>query len=490
MSAEPNLSFFGTYDLRAVVSETFNGETYYWLGRAYGQWLLERTSVEESGLWVAVGQDARLHSKEFSEALIQGLREEEIHVVDLGMCPSPVVYFSEYHSCDKKDIPDFTGTLVVTASHNPAAYNGLKFTYRRHALSPEDIQRLKRIYVSLRQEKTEPKSEKKGFLTSYQIIPHYIDWLAGRFSKVETPIHVVVDSGNATGGLVAPELFRQLGCRVTELYSEPDGRFPNHHPDPCKHKNLTTLIKVVQESQADFGIAFDGDSDRLGVVDNQGRVIPGDILLLLYAQGLLEQWPQHLDPPLIIGEVKCSQLLFDEIARLGGEPMMSPTGHVCIKNLMKERNAVLGGELSGHFFFRDRYFGFDDAFYAALRFLELYQSQKRKQPTFQVADFLDGLPKTHLSEEKRVPCPKQLHQEMVELLGQRMDKALAAAGVVVTDKITIDGLRFSFKGGFLLIRSSNTEPVLTIRHEAPDSATSSQLEAILNQELDLPKASA
>lgn len=480
------LACFNLHDVRAIVGETFNASTYTLLGKGFSRWLREHSPGVQEPLWVAVGYDARTHSPALADALVQSLRAEGISVVQLGFCPTPAVYFAQQASQSHASVPAVRATLTVTASHNPGVYNGLKFTFQPFIFSEKNLLEVKAHCADVLREadQTQPAKE-QGLLLQWDVLSEYRQYLINAFKPAQKRWKVVVDAGNATGGLVAPDVFRAVGCEVIELFTEPDGTFPNHHPDPCQHKNLQDLIRTVREQKADFGVAFDGDSDRLGVVDAAGMIVSGDILVLLFAEAILENGGPWERTPVVISEVKCTQKLFDRVAELGGEPVMSATGHLFIKRLMKERQAVLGGELSGHFFFQDRYFGYDDAFYAALRFMELLDQKYAKDPSISSDQLTRHLPKTILSEEKRVPCPKPEMAGAIQRLKETLPKVMFEKGLAVQDRITLDGIRAVIDGGFLLIRPSNTEPCLTVRYEAPDERIAQTLEAALSEALAL-----
>ena len=286
------------------------------------------------------------------------------------------------------------------------------------------------------------------------------------FDKIGSGIKIVTDSANATGGLVAPDLYRELGCEVIELFSEPDGNFPNHHPNPSDEKTLDAIKKAVVENKADFGIAFDGDSDRIGVVSSDGKTISGDKLLLIYALDLIKELKAHGESPIIVSEVKCSQVLYDTINKEGGEAVMYKTGHGYIKSKMKETGALLAGEMSGHVFFKDRYFGYDDAIYAGCRLIEIVAKNKKVNSNFDLKELIKPFDKVHLSHEVRLECPNEFKKPVLEELeGKICDELFNSK---IKEIITIDGLRIIFEDGFALIRQSNTEPVFTLRFEAKD----------------------
>ena len=361
---------FGKNDIRGKVGEDLCPELFELIGKAFSTYVYKKENTINN-LWVSVSQDARLHSPELTEALVKGLRSCGLNVLDLGLCPTPLGYFSEYANLN------LIGALIVTASHNPAEYNGIKITYRQVGLNEAEIVQLKDITFA----GDFVKSEKQGDYKKYDIVSDYIDTVGKPFIGKGKGVKVVVDSGNATGGVVAPDLYRKMGCEVIDIFTEPDGHFPNHHPDPSKEKNLKSLKEKILETGADFGIAFDGDSDRIGVVDNNAYAMPGDQLLLIYALDILEKTKINSTPkPVFVSEVKCSQVLYDTIDQNGGRSIMWKTGHAYIKGKMKEENAVLSGEMSGHMFFKDRYYGYDDAVYAGCRIIEIVAAKKMQKP--------------------------------------------------------------------------------------------------------------
>jgi len=472
--ATKNKSFWGRYDIRAIVGEAFGAAQYQAVGQAFARYLKQRLPQGQAPVWVAVGFDARLHSPNFTEALIQGLTQAGINVVNLGFSTSPIVYFSEYLHATNPQFPDVAATLVVTASHNPSEYNGLKFTFQKGSLSEPEFLYLQELYHQ-GLEQSETGAEKSGEVIQYNILPEYIQWFEDTFKQVGQGIRVVIDSGNATAGIVAPEVFRCLGCEVIDIFTEPDGRFPNHHPDPCVHKNLLFLIDKVKETQADFGIAFDGDSDRLGVVDNQGKIIPGDQITMFLAKDVLKEQPGAT----ILFDIKGTQTLIDYIEQFQGDPVFAPSGHAFMKRTMKEQDISLGGELSGHIFFRDKHWGFDDALYAGCRFLESFAQRRAEQATFKLSDFVAELPQTQISEEIRVPCSREQTQQLIDTLMAALKENPSYFGSPVLDVLTIDGLRINIQNGFFLLRASNTEPCITLRFEAPSAEIYQHIEQLL-----------
>lgn len=464
MSTLVDYSIFGKNDIRALVGSQITPPVFEFVGKAYAKYITERlqnAGEKKEQVWISVGMDARLHSPELKESVINGLTSSGINVLDLGLCPTPFGYFSEYVDLNKENISKISGTLIITASHNPPEYNGLKMTFDKNALSESEIAELREIV----KKEDYIQSTTKGAIKPYNLVSDYINFMKKSFSKFSKGIKVVVDSGNATGGIIAPELYRELGCEVIDILTEPDGNFPVHHPNPSSEKNLQYLKEKIKEHNADFGIAFDGDSDRIGVVDNTGYIIPGDQLLLIFALDILKNLKVGAEKPTFISEVKCSQVLYDEIGRNNGKAVMWKTGHAFIKAKMKEENSILSGEMSGHIFFKDRFFGFDDAIYAGCRFIEVFAKNRAKNPECKVSDIIDKLPKACTSKEVRLACPHELKTSVIQSLNDELKKNPKLFGDKIEKIITIDGLRIVFDGGFALIRASNTEPTFTLRFE-------------------------
>ena len=344
-----NPNIFREYDIRGRVPDDLDQETVYRIGLALGTYY-EQKGVKE----VSLGRDCRLSSPDLADALQVGLRETGTHVLDVGMVPTPLLYFSLFHR-------ELNGGVQITGSHNPPDQNGLKICLGRTTIYGEEIQKVREIAESERYAKG------RGRRKETEVITPYLEALQRNLRPGNVERQVVVDAGNGVGGLVAPEIYQNMGLDVKELFCEPDGNFPNHHPDPTIPEYLETLVSKVAESEADLGIAFDGDADRIGVIDPEGRIIWGDQLMIVFARDLLTRHPGAK----IIGEVKCSQVLYDDIERHGGHPIMWKAGHSLIKGKMKEEGALLGGEMSGHIFFADRYYGYDDAIYAGARLMEI-----------------------------------------------------------------------------------------------------------------------
>lgn len=447
---------FGKNDIRGIYGEDITEELYYNTGRGFVEWLKQQTKKSEKDIWITIARDARLHSPALEKALVQGITSTGANVILLGLAPTPIGYYSEVVGVPGYDI---TASAIITASHNPSEYNGLKMTFNKRTLTEQQIKEVRDITFKNWSNSTEPAT---GAVENYDIIPDYINEMSKKFGDIGKGIKVVVDSANATGGIVGPELYRKIGCEVIELFSEPDGRFPNHHPNPSVEKTLDTLKEVVIKENADIGIAYDGDSDRIGVVDEKGKYLTGDKLLLIYAMDSIENG----EKPTVVSEVKCSQVLFDEINKHGGKAVMCKTGHGYIKDMMKETNATLAGEMSGHTFFKDRYYGFDDAVYAGCRIIEIIANHRKNNPNFVISDMLKPFDKVCSSEEVRFPCPNELKKETLEKVKQCVENDKNLFGSEIKDIITLDGMRIVFDGGFALIRQSNTEPVFTLRFEA------------------------
>lgn len=469
-----NTKAFGKNDIRGIFPSEVNSELYFYVAKGYISWMQEQltklngTKKPVDEILVSVCMDARLHSKELKDALIQGLCAAGVNVLDLGLAPTPLGYFSEFAKIDTEitEGKSVNGALIITASHNPSEYNGLKMTFNKASLSEEQIKEVKehtqKAYEDAKADKY--RTFRCGFVKKYDIISNYTDKISDMFDKIGNGIKIVVDSANATGGLVAPQLYRELGCEVVELFSEPDGNFPNHHPNPSDEKTLDAIKKAVVENKADFGIAFDGDSDRIGVVSSKGKTISGDKLLLIYALDLIKELKAHGESPTVVSEVKCSQVLYDTINAQGGIAIMHKTGHGYIKSKMKETGALLAGEMSGHVFFKDRYFGYDDAIYAGCRLIEIVAKNKKLKPSFDLQELIKPFDEVYLSNEERLKCPNEFKKPVLEELKGRISDELFNSKI--KDIITIDGLRIIFEDGFALIRQSNTEPVFTLRFEA------------------------
>ncbi|MCK9196805.1 MAG: phosphomannomutase/phosphoglucomutase [Syntrophales bacterium] len=427
-----NTEVFREYDVRGLVDKDLTSDFVYHLGRAIGTYA-RRHGVKT----MTVGRDCRLSSESYAETIGRGISDTGISIIDIGLCATPMLYFSIRHF-------QVDGGIMVTGSHNPPDFNGFKICIGPDTIYGDDIQELRRIM-----EKGSYDPVRAGDVSAGDITLTYQDYLV-RNVVVREGLNIVVDAGNGTGGLFALPIFRRLGCRITELYCEPDGHFPNHHPDPTVPENLKELISLVKEKKADAGIAFDGDADRLGIITDQGNILWGDEILLLFSRSILKKNPGAA----IIGEVKCSQTLYDDIAKNGGRAIMWKAGHSLIKGKMKEEHALLAGEMSGHLFFADRYFGYDDAIYAAIRLLEILSDSAGKK----ISDIMADVPRTFTTPEIRIDCPDDIKFRVVEAVKDHFSREYPI--------IDIDGVRITFADGWGLLRSSNTQPVLVLRFEA------------------------
>jgi phosphomannomutase len=435
-------SIFKAYDIRGVVPVTLDTEVAQALGRAFGS--AARAAGEKS---VAVGRDGRLSGPALAEALIKGLVATGVEVIDVGAVTTPMLYFAAHTLC-KSDIQ-------VTGSHTPKDYNGFKMVLAGRAIYGDEIQGLRKTM-----EAGTAQLAAGGSVRKVDVTEAYVKRIAGDI-KLARPMKIVVDSGNGIAGASAPAIFRAIGCEVTELFSEVDGDFPNHHPDPSKPENLKDLMAALATGDAELGLAFDGDGDRLGIVTKDGQNIFPDRQMQLFAQDVLSRVPGGT----IIYDVKCSQRLAPAIEAAGGVPMIFKTGHSLIKAKMKEIDSPLGGEMSGHIFFKERWFGFDDGTYAGCRLLEILS----KSPD--ASDVLNALPTSFSTPELNVACAEGEPHAVV-------DKLVKSASFAAPAKVsTIDGLRVDWPDGFGLIRASNTTPVLVLRFEGQTDAALKRIEA-------------
>jgi phosphomannomutase/phosphoglucomutase len=425
-----NPEVFREYDVRGIVDEDLDLDFVYDLGRSIGTY-----SIPRGVKTMTLGMDCRLSSPAYHEAIRKGVNSTGIDIIDVGLCATPVLYFAIRHF-------NADGGVMITGSHNPPEFNGFKICVGPDTIYGQDIQKVRELmergkYIS-----------GNGSSRIATISKHYEDHLFANV-KIKKGLNIVVDGGNGVAGLFALPLFRRFGCNVTDIYCDPDGRFPNHFPDPTILENLSELISLVKEKKADIGIAYDGDADRIGVVTDKGDVLCGDELLLLFSRFILRKSPGAA----IIGEVKCSQKLYDDIEKHGGRPIMWKAGHSLIKSKMKEEKAPLAGEMSGHLFFADRYFGYDDAIYASLRLLEILSTTRKR-----ISEILADVPRTFTTPEIRVDCPDRVKFKVVHEVKEHFRK---------THKIIdVDGVRIPFGDGWGLVRSSNTQPVLVLRFEA------------------------
>lgn len=458
------MALFREYDLRGIVGTELTADIAERFGRAYA------TVVQDRGITtIAVGRDGRLSSPALRDSLLSGLLAGGLNVVDLGICASPLLYFSLFR------LP-VEGGIMITGSHNAAEYNGFKICIGREAIHGKEIQELRAVMEK------GSFTTGTGRLSAHEIIPDYLAYLKESFAGVRAGhLHVVIDCGNGAAALMAKQAIEQLGCRVTTLYGELDGRFPNHHPDPTVVENLQDLIRAVRDHRADVGIGYDGDADRIGTVDEQGNILWGDKLMVVYARDILSRRPGST----FISEVKASQCLYDDIERRGGKPIMWKTGHSLIKAKMKKEAAVLAGEMSGHMFFADRYFGYDDAIYASCRLIEILAASNRT-----LSQLTADLPPTVVTPEIRVDCPDPIKFDLVGRVHKRLTgyadggHPIGGSQLNLRQLVTIDGVRAVFDDGWGLIRASNTQPALVLRFEAASPAKLSAIRAAIETELE------
>jgi phosphomannomutase/phosphoglucomutase len=450
-----NPEIFRQYDIRGIAGKDMQEEDVATLGKGIGTYL-----QQQGNSFIAVGRDCRVTSDAYAEYLIAGLAASGCRVVDIGVCPTPVSYFAIRHLKTQ-------GSVMVTASHNPPEYNGFKICSGTDSVYGDQLQEIRGII-----EKGDFRTGEGGVET-YEILVPYIEYVLENIS-LSRPLRVGVDAGNGTGGMTAVPILKNLQCELHELYTEPDGTFPNHEADPTVAKNMADLVNLVRDRKLDVGFGFDGDGDRIGVVDAEGNLIFGDQLMIIFSREILSRKPGAT----FISEVKCSQTMYDDIEKHGGNAIMWRTGHSMIKQKMKEAKAELAGEMSGHIFFADRYFGYDDAVYAACRLLEILAASGKT-----IGQLLADVPKTFTTPEIRVDCADNIKFDVVQRVTDYFRQR--------ENVIDIDGVRVLFGDGWGLVRASNTQPALVLRFEALSEArlkeirqnVESVLESIKNQVL-------
>ena len=421
---------FREYDIRGIAGKDMDAADVVLIGKAIGTYLRRQGNTD-----ITVGRDCRVTSDQYSEKLIQGLMATGCHVMDIGVCSTPVGYFSIRH-LNKQ------GNVMVTASHNPPEYNGFKVCSGVDSVFGEQIQKILELINN------EDFENGTGTVETFDILTPYKDYLVKNITLTRS-LRVGIDAGNGTAGATAVPIIKDLGCEVHDLYCEPDGSFPNHEADPTVLGNMQDLIALVKEEKLDVGFGYDGDGDRIGVVDAEGNLIYGDKLMIIFSREILSRKPGAT----FISEVKCSKTLYDDIEKNGGRAIMWKTGHSLIKQKMKVEKAELAGEMSGHIFFSDRYFGFDDAVYASCRLLEILSSTGKK-----ISDLLADIPETVSTPEIRVECPDHIKFAVVDKVTAYFKER--------HDVIDIDGVRVLFPDGWGLVRASNTQPALVLRFEA------------------------
>ncbi len=438
-----NKNIFREYDIRGIVGPDLTNETVTIVAKAIGTFF-RRNGAKR----IAVGFDARISSPRFRDLLVKNFNDCGIDCVSIGRVPTPVLYFAVFTKA-------VDGGVMITGSHNPPDHNGFKICLGKSTLFGSQIQEIKEIAASGEFATGTGTTEKMEILGDYETD------ILSKINLGNKKLKVVVDGGNGMGGVTGVPIYEKLGCELVKLFTEPDSNFPNHHPDPTVAENLQDAIRAVKETGADLGIAFDGDGDRIGVVDETGRIIWGDELMILLSREILKEKPGST----IIAEVKCSQNLFNDIAQNGGKPLMWKAGHSLIKAKMKETNAALAGEMSGHIFFADRFYGFDDATYAGARVLEILSNSDKT-----LSQLLSDLPVTFSTPELRVDCAEEKKFAVVRKIAEEFSKT--------NEVITIDGARILFENGWGLVRASNTQAILVLRFEAD---TEENLRAIQQQ---------
>lgn len=442
-----NPQIFREYDIRGIAGADLTKDNVFVLGQAIGTLLIRQGNTN-----VILGRDCRLSSDEYAARTAKGLAAAGCDVTDIGVCPSPLLYFAVHHLSAQ-------GGVMVTASHNPPEYNGFKMCSGTDSIHGEQIQQI----LSLVQNKDFEQGA--GKIKTANVDDAYKKYVLGNIS-LKRPLRVGVDAGNGTGGVLAVPILKGLGCEVHDIFCDMDGRFPNHEPDPTVAANMADLARLVKEKNLDLGIGFDGDGDRLGVVDEDGQMIFGDHLMIIFAREILSRKPGAT----FISEVKCSQTMYDDIEKRGGRAIMWKTGHSLIKAKMKQENAELAGEMSGHLFFADRYLGYDDATYAACRLLEILSASQEP-----LSGLLNDLPKTFATPEIRVDCSDDEKFQIVEKVTKYFRQHY--------NVLEIDGVRILFEDGWGLVRASNTQPALVLRFEARSEKRLSKIQALVESKV-------
>lgn len=443
-----NPEIFREYDIRGIAGKDMTEDEVVLIGKSAGTYLRNHNRTR-----LVVGRDCRVTSDTYSEKIIEGLLSTGCDVVDIGVCSTPVFYFSIQHLGKE-------GGVMVTASHNPPEYNGFKICMDMDSVHGDDIQKILSII------KDGNFARGKGNLSADDVVPAYREYVKKNIT-VSRPLKVGVDAGNGTAGVIAVPLLKDLNCEVYDLYCEMDGTFPNHEADPTVEKNMKDLISLVKEKGLDVGIGYDGDGDRIGVVDEKGNLVYGDKLLIIFAREILARKPGAT----IISEVKSSKTLYDDIEKHGGRAIMWRTGHSLIKKKMKEEKAELAGEMSGHVFFSDRYFGYDDAVYASCRLLEILSATGKK-----VSELLSDVPRTFSTPEIRIDCPDDKKFKVVKMITEFFREKY--------NIVDIDGVRVLFDDGWGLVRASNTQPALVIRFEADSQERLEEIRDLVESALE------
>ncbi len=444
-----NPHIFREYDIRGIVGKDLTTTTVTTIAKAIGTYFRNNEAKK-----IIIGFDARESSPKFCEILTNELNKTGCDVMLIGKVPTPILYHTVYTQ-------DIDGGVMITGSHNPSNHNGFKICLGKQTLFGSQIQEIKQIAFS------NDFVNGNGKLEKFEVLENYKKDLISKINFGNRKLKVAIDAGNGMGGITSVPVYKKLECEVIELFTDPDSNFPNHEPDPSQEKNLQQLISTVVEKKADLGIAFDGDADRITVIDETGRIIWGDELMMLFVRDVLPTFPNRA----VIAEVKCTQTLFDEIENLGGKPIMCKAGHSIIKSKLQEKNAILAGEMSGHIFFNDRFYGFDDACYAGARLLELLSKTDKS-----LSQLLSDLPKTFSTPEIRIPCPEEKKQEIVKKVAEEYQDKYEVN--------TIDGARIKFESGWGLVRPSNTQAILVLRFEAKSAEELAIIQANLTKKVE------
>jgi len=443
-----NRHIFREYDIRGVVGEDLTPDVVELLGKGVGTYMIEHGAVK-----IAVGRDGRISSPEIFKQLLKGLTSTGMQVVDLGMIPTPVSYYATH-------ILPLNGAVMITGSHNPPDYNGFKVTLGNSAIYGAEIRRIGEIIEN------GEFVEGKGSVEEYDLIPEYIVDISDRITLAR-PVSLAVDCGNGVGGITAVHVLRNIGCEPVMLFDKVDGHFPNHHPDPTIEANLSHLKEVIAREGLEIGVAYDGDADRIGMIDETGKVVWGDQILAILSRALLEEVPGAT----VIGEVKCSQLLFDDIEKHGGKALMWKVGHSLIKSKMHETGSELAGEMSGHIFYRHRFYGFDDALYVTCRLLEIISRSDKP-----VSRLLEDWKKLYNTPEIRLDCPDEIKFQVVDKVRDHFRDKYRV--------VDVDGMRVIMPGGWGLLRASNTQPVVVLRFEAESETRLNEIRAEVKEILE------
>ena len=454
---------FRKYDIRGIYGESLTEGDAEDSARAFATQVIDETGKNTPT--ISVGRDVRSSSIHLFKAVCKGLTESGVNVIDLGVCPSPLTYFSMHSE-------NTDGYMMITGSHNPSEFNGIKVGTKNTVFHSEKIEQIYNYIIN----KNFPKADKPGGVKAVDIIPKYISYIVDHFRNLaedikDIPVRVVLDSGSGTASEIAPEIFRKLGAEVFELYCKPDGNFPGHHPDPTVESNMAEAKEILLSNDADLAVGYDGDADRLGALNSNGEMIWGDQLICIFADSIAKDYQGSK----VVADVKASRGLYEFIESIGMKPVMYLSGHSMIKVKMKEVSAIIGGEMSSHFFFSDRYYGYDDGIYASLRLLEAYVNKKKAGKISRSSELTDNIPKYINTPEIREKCPDNVKFKIVSELKKKL------ADQNITDVIDIDGLRVNFENGWALVRASNTEPLLVTRYEAVNAEAFDKIKSFITK---------